>query len=205
VASIDDPLWEKSYENVYHQYSLQKEWYVVLGNHDYKTNPQAEVDYSKKSARWKMPSRYYSVKLAIDGDTLQKALFVFMDTNPFIEKYYKDKDHSEMVKQQDSSAQKKWLLQVLSDPDPTIKWKFVVGHHPLYTSGKRLKSQETLHHFISGAGSEIREVKGELAESRFKASDHGFLLFSVTNNRMKVQAINWEGRILYEQFISREH
>lgn len=238
VKSVDDPLWTKSYENVYSHYSLQKEWYVVLGNHDYKINPDAEVEYSKKSSRWIMPSRYYSVKMPIDGDTSIKALFVFMDTNPFIEKYYNDSEYGKMVKGQDTAAQKQWLAKVLSDNDPTIKWKFVVGHHPLYTSGKRIKSPETFqfrktmepvlkqygvdayicghehqleyikpegctHHFISGAGSEARDVKGHLPESKFKASDHGFMLFSVAPTKLKFQVINWEGKILYQQDLKK--
>ena len=49
VASVNDPLWDRSFENVYYQFSLQKEWDVILGNHDYKTNPQAEVEYTQKS------------------------------------------------------------------------------------------------------------------------------------------------------------
>jgi tartrate-resistant acid phosphatase type 5 len=236
VASIDDPLWNKSFEEVYHQFSLQKDWYAVLGNHDYKINPQAEVDYTKKSSRWRMPSRYYSMKLPIDGDTTKKILFVFMDTNPFIDKYYSDSEYGKQVKTQDSSAQQKWLIKTLSDQDPTVCWKFVIGHHPLYTSGKRIKSPETLqfrnrmkalfetykvdayicghehqleyikpegrtHHFISGAGSEARDVKGSLPESVFKASDHGFMSFSITAKRIKVAIINWEGKILYEQMV----
>ncbi|PBQ30481.1 acid phosphatase [Sphingobacteriaceae bacterium] len=238
VKSVDDPLWIKSYENVYNQYSLQKDWYVVLGNHDYKINPDAEVEYSKKSSRWIMPSRYYSVKMPVDGDTNSKALFVFIDTNPFIEKYYNDPEYGKMVKTQDTSAQKQWLTKVLAENDPAVKWKFVVGHHPLYTSGKRIKSAETLqfrkvmepilkqfsvdayicghehqleyikpegstHHFISGAGSEARDVKGNLPESKFKASDHGFMLFSVGQTQLKVQVINWEGKILYQQVLKK--
>ncbi len=238
VSSIDDPLWEKSFESVYKQFSLQKDWYVVLGNHDYKKNPQAEIDYSKKSSRWIMPSRYYSMKVPINADTTKKALFVFLDTNPFIEKYYNESDYSKNVRLQDSAAQRKWLINILSDKDSNVVWKFVVGHHPLYTSGKRVKSSETFqfrklmentfkkykvdayicghehqleyikptgctHYFISGAGSEAREVKGELAESKFKASDHGFMLFSVTGDKMKVNTINWEGKIINEQLLTK--
>jgi predicted phosphodiesterase len=238
VASINDPLWDKSFENVYTQYSLQKNWYVVLGNHDYKTNPQAEIDYSKKSVRWKMPYNYYSFKIPISIDTSVKALFVFIDSSPFIEKYYQEKDYEKLVSQQDTAAQKKWLRSVLSDPDPTIKWKFVIGHHPLYSSGKRINNAETIqyrklmektfsnynvdayfcghehhleyvktndqiHHFISGAGSEVREVKGNLEESVFKISDAGFMLFSVAASELLVQIINREGKILFKQSLKK--
>ncbi|MBS1586051.1 MAG: metallophosphoesterase [Bacteroidetes bacterium] len=91
VLSINDPLWDKSYEDIYHQFSLQKDWYVVLGNHDVKTNAEAEVEYTKKSVRWHMPQHYYSIKIPISKkDTTKKILLVFLDTNPFVGEYYKD-------------------------------------------------------------------------------------------------------------------
>src|SRR5450432_3924459 len=34
VRSIHDPLWQSSFEDVYRGIWLQKDWYVVLGNHD---------------------------------------------------------------------------------------------------------------------------------------------------------------------------
>lgn len=238
VASVSDPLWQKSYEDVYHHYALQKEWYVVLGNHDYKTNPQAELDYAKMSTRWILPSRYYSIKVPIQGDTTNKVLFVFMDTNPFIEKYYKDSEYGKQVKGQDTSAQRQWLEKTLDEKDPGVTWKFVVGHHTMYTSGKRIKSSETFqlrktlepifkkyqvdaylcghehhleylkpenapHYFISGAGSESREVNGSLPESKFKISDHGFMYFSVARKKFLVQVINWEGKVLFKQEIKK--
>jgi predicted MPP superfamily phosphohydrolase len=45
VASAQDPLWISNYENIYKNVSLQVDWYPVLGNHDYKGNTQAEIDY----------------------------------------------------------------------------------------------------------------------------------------------------------------
>jgi 3',5'-cyclic AMP phosphodiesterase CpdA len=237
VASIDDPIWNRSYEDIYRQFSLQIVWYVVLGNHDYITNPQAEVEYSKKSARWHMPARYYSVKVPLKDDGGKQVLFVFLDTSPLIDKYYTDSNYSEHLKTQDTAAQMDWLKKILGDPDTSIRWKIVVGHHPLYTSGKRIKSSETLQfrklmkpvfdkykvdayicghehqqeylkpqgytqYFISGSASEVRPLKGYLAESKFKASDHAFVVFSLTNNQMQLEVINWEGKILYQQTIS---
>lgn len=143
VASTQDYSWIASYENIYTAHSLQNDWYVVLGNHDYKGNPQAQVDYSKLSRRWHLPSRYYSRKFPIGDDPSQQVLIVFLDTSPLITQYYQSADHAENVKSQDTTAQKKWLENVLGDPDPSIKWKIVVGHHPVYTGGKRINSEDT--------------------------------------------------------------
>ena len=61
VRSLDDPKWRTSFEDVYVAPSLQTPWYAALGNHDYHVTPQVEVDYTRVSKRWRMPSRYYSV------------------------------------------------------------------------------------------------------------------------------------------------
>jgi len=236
VASIDDPLWNRSYEDVYHQFSLQKPWYVVLGNHDYRTNPQAEVEYSKKSARWNMPARYYFKKMPLNDGSGKQILFVFLDTSPLIDKYYTDSYYEENVKTQDTAAQMAWLRKTLSDPDTSIRWRIVVGHHPLYTSGKRIKSPETTQfrkimkpvfdkykvdayicghehqqeyltegntqYFISGSASEVRPVEGNYPGSKFRASEHAFEVFSITENQLQVQIITWEGKIIYKQTVS---
>ena len=43
VASVQDPLWQASFENIFFQYALSRPWYAVLGNHDYHGNAQAQV------------------------------------------------------------------------------------------------------------------------------------------------------------------
>jgi tartrate-resistant acid phosphatase type 5 len=143
VRSTQDYSWIASYENMYTAHSLQTDWYVVLGNHDYKGNVQAEIDYSKISRRWNMPSRYFAKKINIEEDTTRQILMVFLDTSPFITQYYTSEDHRNQIVGQDTTAQKKWLEAVLSDPSPNIKWRIVVGHHPLYTGGKRMFSLDT--------------------------------------------------------------
>ncbi|MCC9135005.1 metallophosphoesterase [Pontibacter silvestris] len=134
VASIHDPLWNLSFENLFYQYPLHRSWYAVLGNHDYHGNAQAQVDYTNISQRWNMPARYYSFKKKVGKDA--EALFVFLDTNTFDGNAYQSSYGQELV-QQDSTTQKRWLEQVLSDTSSTVKWKIVIGHHPLYTAGNR--------------------------------------------------------------------
>lgn len=143
VGSVNDPLWQTSFEDVYKNFALQKKWYVVLGNHDYRSNPQAQIDYGKVSRRWQMPARYFSKKMSIDDDTTSKVLFVFIDTSPFVSKYYNDDVYGPQVATQDTATQLQWLSFVLGDTSSNIKWRIVVGHHPLYSGGKRIDSKDT--------------------------------------------------------------
>lgn len=141
VASVQDPLWKASFEDIFYEYPLSRSWYAVLGNHDYHGNAQAQVDYTHVSQRWNMPARYYSFKRKISPDA--EALFVFIDTNPLDPASYTASYAKELI-QQDSAAQKRWLEDVLADSSANIRWKIVVGHHPLYTAGNRALNKPTL-------------------------------------------------------------
>lgn len=143
VISAQDPSFKYSFEDIYTDFSLQWDWYPVLGNHDYKSNPDAQVDYSKISRRWKMPARYYAKKFPINGDLNNQVLIAFIDTNPLIPEFYSNAEYGPNVKGQDTTAQKRWLVKTLADSDPTIKWKIVVGHHPIYTGGSRTDAYDT--------------------------------------------------------------
>ncbi|MFM2325899.1 MAG: hypothetical protein RIR31_101 [Bacteroidota bacterium] len=236
VISQWDPLFKYSFEDIYTDFHLQWDWYPVLGNHDYKSNPDAQVAYTKISRRWKMPARYYSKLIAIPGDTSNKILILFIDTNPLIPEFYSNKEYGPNVKTQDTVKQKKWIVKELSNPSPNIKWKIVVGHHPMFTGGGRLDGYDTkairnslkplfdkyavdvylaghehnlqhlvsgaTQHFISGAASEKTAVR-LIAESKMAASEYGFMLFSVTKNKMVVQTIDDAGKIIYSTIIDK--
>lgn len=143
VISEWDPLWRYSFEDIYTGFHLQWDWYPVLGNHDYKSDPDAQVRYSKISRRWKMPARYYSKKFYINADTTQAVLIAFIDTNTLIPLFYTNREYGPNVRNQDTVKQKKWLEKVLGDPSPNIKWKIVVGHHPMYSGGGRTETYDT--------------------------------------------------------------
>ena len=142
VVSEWDPLWHYSFESIYTDFRLQWDWYPVLGNHDYKSNPDAQVKYSSISRRWRMPARYYSKLFSIPGDTASKVLILFIDTNPFIPEFYSHAEYGPNVRSQDSSRQKKWMEKELTVKDPRIKWKIVVGHHPMYTGSSRSEAYD---------------------------------------------------------------
>ena len=113
VRSTRDYNWIASFENIYTAQSLQTDWFVVLGNHDYRGDPQAEIDYSAVDRRWNMPARYYSKTFYIGDDSTKGVLLVFIDTTPFLsESYIGDKHH---VQGQDTAAQRVWLEKTLAD------------------------------------------------------------------------------------------
>lgn len=142
VQSTSDYSWIASFENIYTDYSLQNDWFVTLGNHDHRGKVQAQIDYSNLSRRWHMPSTYF--KKEFDLEDGNKVLVLFMDTSPFIDKYYNvGSGMRESMQAQDTIAQKKWLLKELATTNKKVTWKIVVGHHPLYSGGKRINSTET--------------------------------------------------------------
>ncbi|TWJ01512.1 calcineurin-like phosphoesterase family protein [Mucilaginibacter frigoritolerans] len=226
VVSENDPLWHYSFENIYTAHSLQCDWYPVLGNHDYGSDPEAQVRYSKVSRRWNMPALYYTKEVNLAKDA--KALFVMIDTDPFL--FETKKDYVE--------KQMEWINHTLANASADVKWKIVVGHHPYYTVGPRITNYDTLtmrkamtdvfekhkvdvylsghdhslqhlkpagytHQFISGAGSELTHVTAGIDYSKFQASEHGFMYFSVDPNRFHASVINVDGTVIYETTLTK--
>jgi hypothetical protein len=52
--------FKATFEDVYTQESLQKDWFVIAGNHDHYGNVSLQIDYSEKSTRWNFPSLLYN-------------------------------------------------------------------------------------------------------------------------------------------------
>jgi len=71
-------------------------------------------------------------------------LFLFIDTNPLIADFSNNAEYGPHVKGQDPVKQVEWINQTLQQASADIKWKIVVGHHPYYTVGPRIKNYDTL-------------------------------------------------------------
>ena len=231
VVSEFDPLWHYSFENIYTAHSLQCDWYPVMGNHDYHSDVDAQIRYSKISRRWNLPSLYYSKEIALGKGKEKgsdKALLIMIDTDPFLHPDKADYVATEM----------KWLNETLEKASPEVKWKIVIGHHPFCTVGPRITNYDTItmkkalaktledhkvdvylsghehslqhlkqegftHQFISGAGSELTPVTAGIPYSKFQASEHGFMYFSIDAARLNVKAVNFKGDVLYETQLTK--
>lgn len=85
-----DPMFDWSFTQVYHQEELQVPFLGVLGNHDYHGNVTAQTsgELSERDPRFIIYTSGMSEIYEVPPNmTLQ---FFFLDTNPFIEQYRKD-------------------------------------------------------------------------------------------------------------------
>lgn len=230
VVSVDDPKWNALFETMYTGPHLRPlPWYAALGNHDYGGAPQAQVDYSAKSDRWRMPARYYKISEAQLGlpDT---ELFV-LDTNPLVaENYDGDGEMAKNVRTQDAQAQLAWLERELAASQ--AKYKLVAGHHPIHSGGslhgdtpdliRTLKPvlrrygvmaylaghdhdlqhivRDGLHCVDSGAGCEARPVSA-INGTQFCAAKPGFALLTLTQTGLELQFRDDHGATLYHTIL----
>ncbi|MDR1416470.1 MAG: metallophosphoesterase [Prevotellaceae bacterium] len=233
VASVSDPLWMTNYELIYDHPELMLEWSVVCGNHEYRGNTQAVLDYSRVSRRWSAPAYYYTKTLtAEDGAACR---LVFINTTPLMSKYRSDTLTYPDAHRQDAAAQLQWIDSVLEHA--TEKWKIVIGHHPVYAGTKKDSSERAdmqaclapilekhkvdayfcghIHNFqhIRPAGSTVSYVvnsAGSLArrveaapEALFGSGNPGFTLCSATANAFSFFFINHKGKVIYSYAISK--
>jgi len=224
VTSPTDPQFDESYENVYTADSLKVPWYVILGNHDYCGNCDAQLDYAKTHSRWGMPARYFSQVHEIAPAT--KVEIFYIDTSPFILAYQHHALIAPNIATQNTAEQLRWLEKALAAS--TAQWKLVMGHHPAYSSGLAHGNQpEIIEHIlpllqkhkvqayfaghdhdleylkvgdlsliVSGAGSENRPVKTP-ETSPFSRQISGFVMASVSADNLQIQFIDSTGKLLY--------
>ena len=136
VRSVNDPLWMTNYELIYSHPELMIDWFPILGNHEYRGNTQAVLDYTHISRRWTMPARYYTQTFEEKGATIR---IVWIDTTPLIEKYRQESDKYPDACKQDVNKQLSWLESVLANAKED--WVIVAGHHPIYAYTPKEESE----------------------------------------------------------------
>lgn len=139
VTSTADPLWMTNYELIYKHPELMIAWYPILGNHEYRGNTQAVLDYAKVSRRWEMEGRYYTKVYREDSFTIR---FVLIDTSPLIDKYREEGGVYPDAGKQNRDHQLAWLDSVLTISDAE-DWVVVVGHHPIYADTPKDENERT--------------------------------------------------------------
>ena len=226
VRSVNDPLCMTNFELIYSHPELMIDWYPVLGNHEYRGNTQAVLDYSGVSRRWTMPARYYTKTFEEKGATVR---IVWIDTAPLIDKYRNESSTYPDACHQDMNGQLAWLDSVLTVAKED--WVIVAGHHPIYAETPKDQSERSdlqsrldpilrkhkvdmyicghIHNFqhirvpgsdidyiVNSAGSLARKVK-PIEGTQFCSPEPGFSVCSIDKKELNLRMIDKKGNILY--------
>ena len=211
VDSIHDPHWESVVRKPFSSPCLSTVPLLpILGNHDYKGNPDAQIEYSKVWNQWHMPHRFYS---ATFGDLLE---VIALDTS-YLDFCF-------------DSTRCSGDFLVKRMREKSSRWQIAMGHHPAHVSLSKHKPgmvgrvlgrvtcgldaylgahnhhlehlkpkqcQET-EYFISGAGgASLYPIKSRHEDSLFGLSTFGFLHIEASKESITYAFFNQENKLLY--------
>jgi len=140
LKGVDDPAFDESFTKIYTAPSLQKQWYSVLGNHDYRGDVLAQLSPTLR----KLDSRWLCLRSFILNAEIVE--FFFVDTTPFVDKYFKE-PKDDVYDWRGTLPRKQYLSNILMDLDLSLKessakWKIVVGHHTIRSAGHHGNTDE---------------------------------------------------------------
>ncbi len=227
IISTQDPLWTTNYELIYKHPELMIDWYATLGNHEYRGNTQAVLDYKNVSRRWVMPDRYYTLtQEADDGSTIR---YIFLDTTPLIDKYRNDNTDYPDACKQDMEKQLAYVDSVLTVSKET--WTVVMGHHPIYSETRKnisertdlqkrldpilrkhnvdfyinghihnfqhIKIKESPIHYFTNSSASLSRKVKDTEGTQFKSDKAGFSILSANKNRLAIYFMDGNGDCIY--------
>ncbi|KAL4363687.1 hypothetical protein GQ457_04G010170 [Hibiscus cannabinus] len=142
LTGVTDPAFHQSFSDIYTARSLQKQWYIVLGNHDYRGDVEAQLSSTLSD----MDSRWLCLRSFILNVGPETAEIFFVDTNPFVTKYFTHpKDH--VYDWRGVLPREKYIKNLLLEVESGLresgaKWKIVVGHHTIKSAGHHGNTDE---------------------------------------------------------------
>ncbi len=214
-SSPDDPMWQQLVAEPYDQPCLRNApIFPVLGNHDYRVNPAAQILYSQKNPRWQMPARFYQIRF---GELLRVIAFdsnwqdVCLDAN---------KCAVNFLHQSLQESHSKWVLITAHHPIVSISPKgfnyrggvrgmilrpYLCQQADLYISGhshhlehQRISGCRLESYVAGGGGGDLDQPDRQFGQPDFAESNHGFLEVIASDRELKTRFWSKSGGLLYE-------
>jgi tartrate-resistant acid phosphatase type 5 len=132
VRTTDDERWRTVFEEPFGSPALAVPFHAVLGNHDHRGLVDAEIAYTGKSERWRMPARWYTFTRTGEGGLT--AQFFALDTEPIEEGWA------------EAPGEIAWLETELARS--SARWKIVIGHHPALSHGRHGGTEEIVRGIV---------------------------------------------------------
>jgi len=132
VKDVNDKRFVQTFENTFSE-SLgnlkDMKFYMQSGNHDYRGNMTAQIEYTKKQDRWVFPSLWYNIVQETEDFKLE---IVYIDTNALggVGTMAEAAGYP-MDREERSAMQMEWFENVMKNSD--ADYLIVSGHHPIYS------------------------------------------------------------------------
>jgi tartrate-resistant acid phosphatase type 5 len=199
VSSVSDSQFQSKFEKPYA--ALPYRFYMVLGNHDYRGNVEAQVAYTQKSKKWYLPKRYYDFQAG-------PVTFLALDTNQ------PNAEQTGYFQKRMQSVQTPWTIAFGHHPrytnsfyhnsqSPALRSMLdnLCGHAQVYLSGhehdkQHLKSRCGTEYLIVGTGAGLRPV-GKGSDTHFARSSYGFAWFEVSPRKLYFEILDSKGQVEY--------
>jgi len=160
LTGVADPSFLQSFSQIYTAKSLQKPWYAVLGNHDYRGDVLAQLDPVLKEIdnRWHC-QRSFTLKYNLctlpsvsANECPSAAELYFVDTTPFVDKYW-EIPNEDTYDWRGVTPRDIYLRRQLQDLEKALKiskatWKIVIGHHTLRSVGEHGDTEELIQQML---------------------------------------------------------
>ncbi|KAG8096860.1 hypothetical protein GUJ93_ZPchr0013g36374 [Zizania palustris] len=142
LTGVDDQAFEESFTDIYTATSLQKPWYLVLGNHDYRGDAVAQLSPVLR----RIDERFICMRSFIVNAEIVD--FFFIDTTPFQLKYWNHPDDAR-YDWREVTPRQTYIANLLKDMDEamkksTAKWKIAIGHHTIRSVSDHGDTKELL-------------------------------------------------------------
>ncbi|KAM0910562.1 hypothetical protein ACQ4PT_014061 [Festuca glaucescens] len=138
----DTAFFKASFTDIYTADSLQKPWYIVLGNHDYTGDALAQ----QSAAIREVDSRWTSVNKSfiVEGEIVD---FFLVYTSPFVLNYWNESKFD----WRNIAPRDTYIANLLKDLEDALTgskatWKIVVGHHPISSGCEHGNTTELREH-----------------------------------------------------------
>ncbi|XP_042004864.1 purple acid phosphatase 4-like [Salvia splendens] len=136
----NDEAFYQSFSDIYTSPALNKMWYTVLGNHDYRGDAMAQLSPTLKAR----DNRWFCLKSFILNTDIVELFFI--DTTPMQDKYFTDPE-DQIYDWRGVLPRDKYLSNLLQDLDEALResratWKIVVGHHTIKSASIHGNTQE---------------------------------------------------------------
>lgn len=206
VRSTDDPMWQRYFVEVYDTPWLSRlPWWVILGNHDYSGNIQAQVDYSEVNPIWNMPDDFWRHELfglTVLGLNTCKRFLRWDAQLHRLDRWLADCDprrtialgHHPILTDSTHPASKR----VMKDVRPRLEEAGVRAYFAGHDHNQQLITEGGFVQIVQGAGGKrLHHKLTPKPHSRFHAVKYGFSTLTVRGDDMQLAFFDMSARELF--------